>query len=110
VERYISDKVVAEKSAIGIRIMPENESGGAVIPTACTWTLTDMDGVVINSRNAVVITPLSSSMTVWLSASDLAITEGHYREARLFTVEATCNGLPWKRECLFYVANLVAVA
>lgn len=49
-------------------------SGTADTPTALSWSLTDKDGTVINSRSGTALTP-STSMTVTLAGDDLQIVD-----------------------------------
>jgi hypothetical protein len=51
-----------------------------VIPTSVTWTLTDGAGSVVNSRDAVPITPAASFVTAPLIDDDLdTIVNGNIR-------------------------------
>jgi len=79
-----------EKSSVGVKIVVVDENGDDLIPTAATWTLTDLEGTVINLKEDVAISPLASEMTVLLSGDDLALTDQTNKfEMRLFTFEGT---------------------
>jgi hypothetical protein len=76
--------------SVGMKITIVDENGDALIPTAATWTLTDLEGNVINSRTDVAISPLASEMTVLMSGDDLQIAdETNEYEIQLFSFEGT---------------------
>lgn len=76
--------------SVGMKITIVDENGDALVPTAATWTLTDLEGSVINSRTDVAISPLASEMTVLMSGDDLAISDAtNEYEIELFTFEGT---------------------
>ena len=91
-----------------------NSDGDAVTPETVTWTLTDLEGTVINSREDESITP-ASTVSIVLSGDDLALDVGvsYWREV---TVEATYNSaeygnnLPLKGVARFEIENLSAVS
>lgn len=62
--------------------------GTAVTPNSLTWTLTDNEGKVINSRSAVVITIPSTSNSIVLSGDDIDNVNGN---SRVFTIEGEYN-------------------
>jgi len=101
-----------EESVYAITISWYDESGKAVTPSAATWTLTDLAGNVINSRDGVTISSLSTSNTVVLSGDDLAIgSNGNQRE---FLVEFTYTsnlgaGLNGKWAAQFTIDQLVHI-
>lgn len=103
-----------ERATYVIDVSFTNEAGVAVVPTAATWTLTDRAGTVINSRSAVSISPLASSVSIVLQGADLALPDMRKR-ARFVTIEYTYNstlgtGLPGKVETEFYIDPLRAVS
>lgn len=108
--------LVQEKGTAKFTVAFTDEDGNAVTPTAATWTLTDSKGNVINSRSAVVISSLSTSVTILLSGADLALstttTAAHERH---LTIEYTYNssagsGLPGKAVAIFHIEDFVAVS
>jgi len=103
---------IMEGSTFTLEVEVTNSSGVAVTPTAGTWTLTDRDGSVINSRSNIAITPLGEVMTVNLAADDLEILDQtNDREYRLFTVK-TDRGDSAKPENIqyeFWVKNLKVI-
>jgi hypothetical protein len=105
-----------EKSTYVITANFKDEAGQDVTPTSATWTLTDEDGTVINSRQAVAISPLAASVDIVLTGADLAVDTGFSGDAqeRVFTIEAVYDsslgtGLTLKAEARFNVDNLIAV-
>jgi hypothetical protein len=90
-----------------------DETGAPATPVSVNWSLTDMQGNIINSRTHVA-SPAYQTITVVLSGNDLALTSGADLGFRALTVEATYNStlgpnLPLKEELDFQVINLVEV-
>lgn len=104
-----------EKSTIVITVACADEDGSAVTPVSATWTLTDVDGTVINSRSSVSLTP-AASMDVVLYGSDLAFQTGESGTVkRVLTIETTYNSdagsnLPHKDQATFDLEDLAAVS
>ena len=104
-----------EESIFVITAAFTNEEGDAVAPTAATWTLSDKQGTIINSREDVVISSPTATEDIVLSGDDLAFQAGERKTAeRVLTVEWTYNsdlgtGLPGKDKCEFKVTDLVVV-
>jgi hypothetical protein len=102
-----------EKGTYAITAQFTDDAGVTTIPTAATWSLLDMDGNIINSRNAVTISSLATSVTVVLSGNDLALSVGDAGDRR-FLVEALYtsslgSGLPLRKEYTFNIENLSGV-
>lgn len=100
-----------EQSTYVITATFTDETGAAVTPNVLTWTLTDRNGTVINSRSAVSITP-GASVQIVLSGDDLDFSGAD--ALRLLTVEGTYNSslgnnLPLKEEAEFVIRGLAAV-
>ena len=77
-----------------------------------TWSLTDLDGNIINDRDEVELVSASSVLIV-LSGNDLALSGGYPAE-RCVTVEGTYNSvlgnnLTLKDAMVFQIENLVGV-
>lgn len=115
VEFTIEDGLV-EKSSGVIRCNFRNEDGQAVDPKTAAWTLTDILGAVINSRDAIVISSPTSEEDVLLSNDDLQLSAGFSGNAewRVFIIEATYdsnlgNDLPLKDFCTFPVINIAHI-
>uniref|UniRef100_A0A6M3J3J1 Uncharacterized protein n=1 Tax=viral metagenome TaxID=1070528 RepID=A0A6M3J3J1_9ZZZZ len=107
-----TDKAV-EQSTFVIQCDFTDEDGNAVAPVTLTWTLTDSDGTVINSRTAVAVSSPTSTEYIVLSGDDLALT-GTAQEARYLLLEGTYDstygtGLPIRESVEFAIENLVAV-
>ena len=115
-EIKIDGNFAVEESTYIVTMNFTDEDGDPVVPISATWTLTDENGAVVNSRTGVVLSGLAAEMEVVLSGNDLAIASGFSgnAEMRVFTVEATYNsdlgsGLPLKDQLKFPVYNLAAV-
>lgn len=85
-----------------------------VTPVTATWTLSDVDGVIVNSRENVTISSLATSVSLVLSGDDLAVSDALGVD-RIFTLKATYNsslgnGLTLNEEEPFTVKNLVNVS
>lgn len=104
----------AEESTFVVNVAFTDEDSTAVTPTAATWTLTDCDGSIINSREDVTVSSLSSAIDIVLSGDDLALQSGSDNGSRILLIEATydstlASGLPLKDQAEFFIADLVAV-
>jgi len=87
-----------------------DEDENLVVPNTMTWSLTDIDGTVVNSREDVSETP-ASVVSIVLTGDDLAVSGDR---TRVVTVSATYDssygsGLYLKAAALFDIENLVAV-
>ena len=103
-----------EESTFVINVAFTDEDGDATTPTAATWTLTDCDGSIMNSREDVTISSLDTNVDVVLSGDDLALQSSTDDGKRVFLVEGTydstlATGLQFKDQCDFYIADLIAV-
>ena len=88
-----------------------DEAGAAEIPTSITWSLRDENGAIVNSRNAISVSP-ASTINIVLSGADLAYTSTQSK--RVLTIEAVYtstlgSGLPLKDEYDIPIRNLVGV-
>jgi len=109
-------EAVNEKGTAVIEVRFVDEDGQAVTPKTGTYTLTDDEGNVVNSRQDVAISNLASSVNIVLSGDDLQISSGFSGSAdwRILTVEITYDSnygtdLPQKDTLKFAVNNLTAV-
>lgn len=106
---YYTEKEVNEKSSMCISITFYDEDGNEVTPDTATWTLTDRDGNVINSRLDVAITP-ATTVEISVTGDDLQIVDQtKKREKRIFLIEWEKDSKPTKQTLEFWVKNLVAV-
>ena len=100
-----------EKSTFAITASFIDDAGDAVVPnTGLTWTLTDGDGVVVNSHTGSTITP-AGSVTIVLHGADLAIAGN---ADRVLTIQGTYDSdlgtnLEIKDQVTFRIDNLTAV-
>ena len=108
----LSDKAV-EKSTYVVTVAFADEDGNAVTPDSISWTLSDTDGNVVNSRSDVSITVPAASNDIVLSGDDLAIPRPSMLRRRM-TIEAVYDSdagsdLPFKGEIEFEVTPLTNV-
>jgi hypothetical protein len=82
------DTIAKEKSSFGITVVFTNELGVAMTPLTLTWSLTKVDGTVINSRDDVAATP-GTSVTFYMSGDDLVVDEVEDFVRRVFTIKGT---------------------
>lgn len=106
-----NDRTVYEQTTLVVTVTYTDENGGSVTPTAATWTLTDRDGTVINSRQDVTISTPGTSDDVVLQGDDLALQGTDDDGLRYFLCEFTYTsdagaGLPGKNECWFNIYDL----
>jgi hypothetical protein len=88
-----------------------DEDGDAVTPQTVIWSLTDIEGTVINSLEDISETP-ATTVNIVLTGDDLGVVATG--RMRVVTVEATYNstygtGLKLKGAATFAVENLVKV-
>lgn len=103
-----------EKSTFVVTAAFTDEDDAAVAPATLTWTLTDSDGSVINSRLDVVVSTPTSSEDIVLSGDDLAIQSATDTGVRILTTEATYSsslgtGLSLRGQVTFIIDGLVAI-
>ncbi len=85
----------------------------AVTPNSITWTLSDINGTVINSREDVSVTP-ASTVNIILRGDDLALDSAAYNADRIVTVKATYDStagsdLPLNEEIRFSIDDLQVI-
>lgn len=102
-----------EESTLVITASYFDEDDNAITPKTGTWTLSDANGTIINEREDVVISGLSTSNTIVLSGDDLAITINTGFE-RVFTLKITYdssygNDLRNNDEATFNIKDLINV-
>jgi hypothetical protein len=104
-----------EEGTLGVTADFYDDAGSAVTPTSMTWTLTDENGTIINSREDVAVGALAASITITLSGDDLLILSSSDEGLRYITFEGTYDstalgsGLPIKAVASFYIENLIVV-
>ena len=118
-EFYFEDgDYLVEESTGGITAHFKDEDDQSFTPVTATWTWTDESGSVINSREDVAISSLSTNNTIVLSGDDLAFQSGETGDSvnRVLTIEGTYNsaefgnGKPFKDQLIVPVFNLTAVS
>lgn len=67
--------IVLERSTVAFITSFRDENDELITPSVITWSLTDGDGNVINSRAAESVTP-SNTITIVLTGDDLALAAG----------------------------------
>lgn len=108
---YLSDHAKEKSTFIPVVTFRDPDEQLVVPNSGLTWTLTDVEGNVINSRQAVPITA-ASVVNVVLSGNDLVIRAN---SELILLVEGTFNSvtygnnLPIKDEIRFIVDNLIKV-
>lgn len=111
-----SGNVVSEKSTLVLRITFLDEDDQLVVPTAASWTLTDKDGLVINERRDVPISPLAAIVNLVLYGDDLALAgAAASKYKRIVTIQATYDSsigtnLPLTEEVMFQVQSSRLIA
>ena len=106
-----------DKSSYIIQCDFTDDSGEPVSPVSATWTLTDGNGDIVNTREDQPITALNSTIYIALSGDDLDVDEDGARakNMRCLIVEATYNStltggiLPLKKAVKFQVTDLPQV-
>lgn len=104
-----------EEATFGIRCVFKDENDNALTPQSMTWTLTDRDGTVINSRDGIAVVNPSSTQTITLSGEDLALQGTSDSRLRRLLVEITFNSnlgneLPLKDSAEFEIDDLIHVS
>ena len=106
-------KHAREENSYTVSMQFSDEDGTTCTCETLTWTLTDMDGNIINGRDGVSVTPSATTETVTLTPSDTTIVSGQNNE-RLFLAEWTYNsdygtGLTGKEQAIFIVNELLHI-
>lgn len=103
-----------EQSVFWITVDFLDEDNNAMAPDVATWTLTDMQGNLINSREDVSITDPETEEVIELSGDDLVV-DGNDIVQRLLTVEGTYTSVnygaskPFKIQIQFPVEPVIIV-
>ena len=103
-----------EQGVYWVTVAYLDEDNNAMAPDAATWTLTDMEGNVINSREDEEIAVPTTEDTIELSGSDLAV-DGNDIVQRLLTIEGTYTSdtfgasKPFKIQIKFPIEPVVIV-
>lgn len=106
-------KKAIEESTLVVTASFEDEEGSAVVPDSLKWSLVNRDGSVVNGRDNVEVTSLSSEVDIVLSGDDLA-KDGPGEVERWIVLQATYtstlgSGLPLKDQAAFYIVDLKSI-
>lgn len=110
VEKTLSYAI--EESTYIISFTFKDESENLVIPNLVTWTLSDIDGNIINSREDVSITP-ATTVNVVLTGDDLSIgSNGIKRIVDLYATYDSMYGsdLKLRSSASFYIKDITTVS
>ena len=109
----ILEERAKEKGTYPIKLsfFDDSDPRQPVTPNTMTWTLTNENGVVVNSKQDIPISVLTTVVTVVLSGDDLQILTGDAEELRILTVEGDYDsslgsGLALTDQVGFYIENL----
>ena len=98
-----------EQSTFAITMAFTDSSGTAVIPDSLSWTLVDINGNVMNSREDVVVAVPAASTVITLSGDDLAIPDSSAKERILLCTGTYTSdlgsGLPLKESVKFFIED-----
>ena len=91
-----------------------DESGAAVTPISATWSLTDGNGAIVNTRKDIAVTGLNSTVYIAMSGADLAYNPTGTRtdNERILVVKATYlssltgTQLPLNKAVKFAISDL----
>ena len=87
-----------------------DEARDAVVPDSITWTLSKINGDIVNSREDVDVVPPASSINITLSGDDLAVADDE-DVVRVLTVKMVYdssigNDLPQNDKTTFNIIPL----
>ena len=98
-----------ESGAYLITAVLTDEEGQPAVPETLSWTLTDDNGVVINGRHNVFISP-ASTIEILLFGDDL-VTPEKKEAARVVTIRGSYSSsrgmLPLVEDARFIVENVL---
>ena len=66
-----------------------------------TWTLTDKNGVVVNSRSGISVATPATTITIVLKGNDLALSDTYAGRLRYLLVECTYDSAEYGDDCPF---------
>lgn len=78
-----------ELSSFTVSVAFADENGDAVTPDTVTWSLVNLGGRVINSRQDVEVASPAASIDIALNGDDLRVSGESASEQRLLIVRAT---------------------
>ena len=103
------DSKAIERGTFAVTMSFTDDEGIAVSPTTLTWTLTDLNGTIINDRKDVVVAAPSSEETITLQGDDLVISDRSAPE-RILLVKGTYTSglgvdLPLRDSVIFVIED-----
>lgn len=110
------DVRAAEQSTVKVTATLKDSQGATVSAaniSALTWSLLLSDGTIVNSRDAVAVSPIANPATIVLSGDDWRVSSG-YLNRRYLLLEGTYtsdegSGLPAKETVELFFDDLVGV-
>jgi hypothetical protein len=105
-----------EESTLVITATFFDENDDPVTPKTANWTLSDLDGTVINTRSDVDLAAvLATEIDIALSGDDLALQNATDTGRRAFLVKSTYdsalgNDLPLNEETQFDINDFVKIS
>ena len=108
------DAHAREEGTFVIQATFADEDDAGVVCDTLTWTLSDMDGNVLNGRSEVAITPSATTETIVLFGTDLSMVASQTNE-RLLTLHWTYSSsygtnLPANEQATFMIDDLKKVS
>ena len=102
-----------EENSYTIACQFSDEDGTTGTVETLAWTLTDMDGNIINGHDAVSVSPTATTENILIGPTATSIVVGQNNK-RLFLVEWTYNsdygtGLSAKDQAIFVIDNLLHI-
>jgi len=86
-----------------------DKAGAANTPASMVWSLTSLDGTVVNERSDVAITSLSTSNTITLSGADTYLWS-KYSTKRVISLSGTLSdGDKLTESIVFTIENVPAI-
>lgn len=107
--------VADEQSTLALTIAFKDENGDDAVPSLVTWKLVDQDGEIVNEREEVPVTPISTTIKIILTGDDLALdSHAATRYKRILTVQAKYDSsagsdLFFSEHIEFYVQSNIAL-
>jgi hypothetical protein len=101
-----------EGGTYGINVAFTGLNAETFTPKTLEWTLSDLNGVIINSRDRVSVSPSGTSYLFIMSGADLEYDEEAADTERVFTVEGTFDAtygtdLPFRDQVQFSIVDMV---
>ena len=92
-----------------------DEDDSPVVPDTLKWTLEDISGNIVNSRDDVVVTTLNSTVVIALSGNDLAV-DGYFSNRRVMTftgtyttnISGTAVSMPTNQSVMFDIDRILS--